>query len=80
MEVLLSGPKITNQMTIAEILERWPQTIPVFLRYQTSCVGCSMNIFETLEDAIRIYHLQQTDFFKDLERSIQPAQETNSIS
>lgn len=75
----MSGPKITHQMTIAEILKRWPQTIPVFLRYQTSCVGCSMNIFETLEDAIHIYHLQQTDFFKDLERSIQPTQETSSI-
>jgi hybrid cluster-associated redox disulfide protein len=80
MEVRMSGPKLTNQMTIAEILERWPQTIPIFLRYQTSCVGCSMNIFETLEDAMRIYHLQQTDFFRDLERSIQSTQEANSIS
>jgi hybrid cluster-associated redox disulfide protein len=79
MEVHLSGPKLTHQMTIAEILERWPQTIPIFLRYQTSCVGCSMNIFETLEDAMRIYHLQQTGFFHDLERSIQTTQETNSI-
>jgi hybrid cluster-associated redox disulfide protein len=66
-------------MTVAEILELWPQTIPVFLRYQTSCVGCSMNIFETLEDAMRIYHLQQTDFLQDLQRSIQSAQEANSI-
>jgi hybrid cluster-associated redox disulfide protein len=76
----LSGSEISNQMTVAEILDRWPQTIPVFLRYQTSCVGCSMNIFETLDDAMRIYHLQQTNFFRDLERSIQSAQEANSIS
>jgi hybrid cluster-associated redox disulfide protein len=75
----LSGTQTINQMTVAEILERWPQTIPVFLRYQTSCVGCSMNIFETLEDAMRIYHLQQTDFLQDLQRSIQSAQEANSI-
>jgi hybrid cluster-associated redox disulfide protein len=75
----LSGTQTINQMTVAEILERWPQTIPVFLRYQTSCVGCSMNIFETLEDAMRIYHLQQTDFLGDLERSIQSAQEANSL-
>jgi hybrid cluster-associated redox disulfide protein len=75
----LSGTQTINQMTVAEILELWPQTIPVFLRYQTSCVGCSMNIFETLEDAMRIYHLQQTDFLQDLQRSIQSAQEANSI-
>ena len=75
----MSGTQTINQMTVAEILERWPQTIPVFLRYQTSCVGCSMNIFETLEDAMRIYHLQQTDFLQDLQRSIQSAQEADSI-
>jgi hybrid cluster-associated redox disulfide protein len=80
MEVYLSGSEKINQMTVAEILDRWPQTIPVFLRYQTSCVGCSMNIFETLEDAMRIYHLQQTDFLKDLERSIPTTQEPNSTS
>jgi hybrid cluster-associated redox disulfide protein len=76
----LTGSEINNQMTVAAILDRWPQTIPVFLRYQTSCVGCSMNIFETLEDAMRIYHLQQTNFLQDLERSIKNAQEENSIS
>jgi hybrid cluster-associated redox disulfide protein len=80
MEAQLSGNEISNKMTVAEILDRWPQTIPVFLRYQTSCVGCSMNIFETLEDAMRIYHLQQTDFLKDLVGSIRNAQEANSIS
>jgi hybrid cluster-associated redox disulfide protein len=78
MEAQLSGSKINAQMTVAEILDRWPQTIPVFLRYQTSCVGCSMNIFETLEDAMHIYHLQQTDFFQDLERSVQSVQGANS--
>lgn len=67
----------TNQMTIAEILERWPQTVPIFLHYQTYCVGCSMNIFETLEDAMGIYQLHQTDFLQDLERSIQMTQNTN---
>lgn len=73
MEACVSGFELTKQMTVAEILERWPQTIPVFLRYQTSCVGCSMNGFETLEDAMSIYHLQQTDFLQDLVRSIQTA-------
>jgi hypothetical protein len=39
-----------------------------------------MNIFESLEDAMRIYHLQQTDFFQDLERSVQSIQGANSNS
>lgn len=78
MEVEVSGPVLTNQMTVAEILDRWPQTVHVFLRYQTYCVGCTMNIFETLEDAMGIYHLHRTDFLQDLERSIQSTLDPNS--
>ncbi len=49
---------ITPQTSVADLLERWPQAIPVFLQHRMSCVGCSMSAFETLEDAARIYHVR----------------------
>lgn len=51
---------------MAELMSRWPQTIPVLLRYHMGCVGCSMAPFDTLADAIRIYNLPQQRFISEL--------------
>lgn len=58
--------QIQPGMLISEILERWPQTIPVFVRHRMNCVGCEMSIFEALEDAARIYHLSSEDILDEL--------------
>lgn len=59
-------------MTVAEVLDRWPQTIPVFLRHRMACVGCAMAPFETLADVAAIYGLQLSRFRSELQRTIQP--------
>lgn len=56
-------------LTVEEVLNRWPQTVPVFIKYQTSCVGCSMSKFETLEDAAQIYNLKLAAFLYDLKQA-----------
>jgi hybrid cluster-associated redox disulfide protein len=55
---------------VSDVLDRWPQTIPVFVKYRTSCIGCSMSCFETLQDAARNYSLPLNQFLRDLEEAI----------
>ena len=55
---------------VAELLEHWPQAIPVFLRHRMACVGCSMAAFETLGGAAKIYNLPAEDFLSELLQSI----------
>jgi len=62
--------RITPNLLVADILNRWPQTIPVFLKYRMSCVGCIMSSFENLDDAIQIYHLPQQQVIADLQQAI----------
>lgn len=59
------------QMTISEILDHWPETIPVFLHHKMACVGCAMADFMTLEDALDIYNLNEESFIEQLTQSIQ---------
>ncbi len=61
---------INQNQVVAQIMETWPETIPVFLKYRFSCVGCSMSAFETLADAARIYCVPVEAFVKDLEEAI----------
>ena len=57
---------ITTELTVADILNRWPQVIPVFLKYKLKCVGCSMAAFEMLADALRIHGVSAERFLADV--------------
>jgi hybrid cluster-associated redox disulfide protein len=57
---------------IAELLSRWPQMIPVFIRHQMSCVGCSMSPFDTLKDVSFTYGLKLEDFILELKETLTP--------
>ncbi len=53
-------------MPLGEIMERWPETIPVFLERGMLCVGCLVNPFHTIDDACLEYDLDQIDFLNEL--------------
>lgn len=66
---------VLTKLTVAETLERWPQTIPVFIHHGMACVGCTMAPFETLADVARIYGLELPWFLSELQQIIQPAED-----
>lgn len=66
----MQRPHLAN-LTVSEVLSRWPQTIPVFLRHRMACIGCTMAPFETLADVAAIYGLQLPQFLGELQHTIQ---------
>lgn len=65
-----STRQLAPTLTVAEVLGRWPQVIPVFFRHHMLCVGCAMAPFETLADVVAIYGLDPGQFFSELEQTI----------
>jgi hybrid cluster-associated redox disulfide protein len=59
---------------VADLLKKWPETIPVFIKHRMACVGCAMSSFETLKDAASIYRLPCQQLLDDLQKSIGTAQ------
>ena len=53
-------------LTLADLMAQWPQTIPVFLRHRMLCVGCLVGPFHTVEDACAEYHLEEDAFLQEL--------------
>ena len=53
-------------LTLADLMAQWPQTIPVFLRHHMLCVGCLIGPFHTVEDACAEYHLNPDAFLQEL--------------
>ena len=67
-------------MNISEILDRWPEIIPIFLNRRMACVGCSLADFMTLEDALDIYHLNMESFIEEIENAIQIRKSETDVS
>lgn len=67
----MTNPSLT-ELTVADLLARWPQAIPVFLRRQMACVGCTMSPFETLADVTAVYGIHLPVFVSELQQAMQP--------
>ena len=56
----------TAEMTVAEILEKWPGAVSVFQDLKTACVGCSMAQFDTMADVARTYDFELSEIMEAL--------------
>ena len=57
---------ITKDMSFGEVLQRFPQTMPVFGKYGMHCIGCSMSAFETIEQGALAHRIDVKKFVDDL--------------
>ena len=60
----------TSNMTVAEVLEQWPEAVSVFQEYKTACVGCAMAPFDTMVDVAREYNLAISEIMTALDRAV----------
>lgn len=52
----MNKPRLDN-LPVDTIMDRWPETIRVFLDHNMSCIGCPVGAFHTLTDAAYEYRL-----------------------
>lgn len=43
----------TLDMTVDQVMNRWPASIRVFMKFKMSCVGCPIASFHSLDEASR---------------------------
>jgi hybrid cluster-associated redox disulfide protein len=67
----MENVSITPNLVVADLLNSWPQTIPIFIRHRLYCVGCLMSPFDTLSDVVCNYHLPEQSFFAELRQAIE---------
>ena len=57
---------ITEDMNIKEVLEKHPEVVPVFQKYNMGCVGCIAASFEKISDIAAVHGVDVKAFVKDL--------------
>lgn len=58
------------ELSLQDLMTRWPDTIPVFLKHRMLCVGCVFTRFHTLTDACQEHGLDEQSFRAELEAVI----------
>jgi hybrid cluster-associated redox disulfide protein len=62
------SPGLHTQLTVAEVLKRWPATAVVFAYRRMACLGCAMAPFDTVGEAAAVYGIELEGFLGELRR------------
>jgi hybrid cluster-associated redox disulfide protein len=67
---------IARTMTLAEVVQKYPQTIPVFLAHGLMCFGCAIARYENIEQGATAHGIDVEALIKDLNAAVteQPAE------
>lgn len=63
--------KITKDMTIRDVLEKYPETMKVFSKYNIGCAGCFAASFEKVEDIAKVHGTDVDSLIDDLNKAIE---------
>ena len=62
--------KITKAMSIKEVVEKYPATIPVFFKHGLCCVGCAAAQFESIEQGAAVHGIDVDALIADLNQAV----------
>jgi hybrid cluster-associated redox disulfide protein len=60
---------ITKEMTFSDVMEKYPQTVAVFFRYNLHCAGCPMSSGETIERGAASHGIDLKKLLNDLNKA-----------
>ena len=67
---------ITAEMAIGEVIDKYPDTIHIFLKHGLGCVGCAVAGFENIRRGAVAHGVDVDLLMKDLNDTVVVAQNT----
>ena len=61
---------ISKEMSIGEVVTKYPQTIPVFQAHRMGCLGCSVAKFENVAEGAMAHGINIDKLMQDLNNAI----------
>jgi hybrid cluster-associated redox disulfide protein len=66
--------KVTKEMNILEIAQKYPESIEIFHKYGLGCLGCAAARFENLEAGAKVHGYDPDAMVADINALIESAQ------
>jgi hybrid cluster-associated redox disulfide protein len=61
---------ITKNLPIGEVVQKHPETVPVFLQHGLMCFGCAVARFENIEQGAIAHGIDVDTLVKDLNAAV----------
>ncbi len=66
----MSVAAISSDMTIAEVVQKHPYSVPVFLKHGLFCFGCAVARFENIEQGAIAHGIDPEALIADLNKAV----------
>jgi len=60
------GDTLTKEMGITEVVQKYPQTVDVFMANGLGCIGCAAASYESIEQGAMAHGMDIDKLMKDL--------------
>lgn len=61
---------ITKEMSIVDVVQKYPQTVQVFRSYGMGCLGCAAARFENIEQGAAAHGIDANALVADLNKAV----------
>jgi len=61
---------ITKDMSIGEVVQKYPETVQVFLSHGLMCIGCAVARYENVEQGAMAHGIDVEALMKDLNTAV----------
>jgi hybrid cluster-associated redox disulfide protein len=62
----MENKKISKEMKIDEILQKYPESVEIFLKHGFHCLGCAAASFENLEEGAKAHGIDADKLVDEL--------------
>ena len=63
--------KITKDMPIGDVVNKYPQTSEVFMKHGMHCLGCAIAHFENIEQGCEAHGIDVKKLISDLNKTVE---------
>lgn len=62
---------VTKEMSILDIVQKYPQSLEIFAKYGLGCIGCAAARFENLEAGAKVHGFDPEEMVAEINALIQ---------
>ena len=70
----MDSPTFRLDQTVQEVLSAWPETQRAFRALKTSCIGCYLARFCSLQDVAEAYQIPAADLLDAMDKTVPESQ------
>ncbi|MFA7658049.1 MAG: DUF1858 domain-containing protein [Candidatus Gastranaerophilaceae bacterium] len=63
--------KVTKDMSIIDIVQKYPQSLEIFAKYGLGCIGCAAARFENLEAGAKVHGFDPDEMVAEINALIE---------